>query len=158
MNLSVSDAARVMILQAREQQEDPEGLALFVEVAGVARGEYSYDVSFLRTDEIDATDAVEQHGEITVVMPRQSADLLVGATIDVAPQFGGGLAIENPNRPSPAFASRSPEELTGDVAERVRQVLEEDLNPAIASHGGRAELVGVEGDTAFLRLGGGCQG
>jgi Fe/S biogenesis protein NfuA len=158
MNLSVSDAARVMILQAREQQEDPEGLALFVEVAGVARGEYSYDVSFLRRDEIDATDAVEQHGEITVVMPRQSADLLVGATIDVAPQFGGGLAIDNPNRPSPAFASRSPEELTGDVAERVRQVLEEDLNPAIASHGGRAELVGVEGDTAFLRLGGGCQG
>jgi Fe/S biogenesis protein NfuA len=158
MNLSVSDAALAMILQAREQQEDPEGLALFVEVAGVARGEYSYDVSFLRKDEIDPTDAVEEHGAITVVMPRQSADLLVGATIDVAPQLGGGLAIDNPNRPSPAFASRRPDELSGDVADRVRQVLEEDLNPAIASHGGRAELVRVEGETAYLRLGGGCQG
>ena len=46
----------------------------------------------------------------------------------------------------------------GPVADRVRAVLEQQINPAIAGHGGIAQLVAVEGDTAYLRLGGGCQG
>ena len=40
----------------------------------------------------------------------------------------------------------------------VIQVLEEQINPAIAAHGGRADLVAVEEDTAYLRLSGGCAG
>ena len=38
------------------------------------------------------------------------------------------------------------------------QVLDQEINPAIASHGGHAELVAVEGSIAYLRLSGGCQG
>jgi Fe/S biogenesis protein NfuA len=38
------------------------------------------------------------------------------------------------------------------------QVLDAQINPSIASHGGRAELVAVEEGTAYLRLSGGCQG
>ncbi|NIT96973.1 MAG: NifU family protein, partial [Actinobacteria bacterium] len=37
-------------------------------------------------------------------------------------------------------------------------MLDTQINPAIAGHGGFAELVAVEDDTAFLRMGGGCQG
>jgi Fe/S biogenesis protein NfuA len=37
-------------------------------------------------------------------------------------------------------------------------VLETQINPAIASHGGRADLVAVEEGVAYLRLSGGCQG
>jgi Fe/S biogenesis protein NfuA len=37
-------------------------------------------------------------------------------------------------------------------------VLDQQVNPTIAAHGGRAELVRVEQETAYLRLGGGCQG
>jgi Fe/S biogenesis protein NfuA len=40
----------------------------------------------------------------------------------------------------------------------VLAVLDRDVNPSIAAHGGHAELVGIEGATAYLRLGGGCQG
>ena len=57
-----------------------------------------------------------------------------------------------------AMASRPAADLSGDVAQRVIQVLDEQINPAIASHGGRAELVAVEGSIAYLRLSGGCQG
>lgn len=46
--------------------------------------------------------------------------------------------------------------------ERIRQMIEElfenDINPAISSHGGRVELADVEGTKVYLRLGGGCQG
>jgi Fe/S biogenesis protein NfuA len=37
-------------------------------------------------------------------------------------------------------------------------VLDRQINPSIAAHGGHAELVGVEEGTAYLRLSGGCQG
>jgi Fe/S biogenesis protein NfuA len=49
-------------------------------------------------------------------------------------------------------------DLSGDVAQRILQVLEESINPAIASHGGRADLVAVEEEIAYLRLSGGCAG
>ena len=44
------------------------------------------------------------------------------------------------------------------MARRVLAVLEEQVNPSIAMHGGRADLVAVEADVVYLRLSGGCQG
>jgi Fe/S biogenesis protein NfuA len=59
---------------------------------------------------------------------------------------------------SPPIDAPPPADLSGDVAQRVIQVIDRQVNPAIAAHGGHAELVAVEEDTAYLRLGGGCQG
>ena len=44
------------------------------------------------------------------------------------------------------------------MAQRLLQVLDKQINPAIAAHGGRADLVAVEEGTAYLRLSGGCAG
>ena len=41
---------------------------------------------------------------------------------------------------------------------QVQWVIEQHVNPGIASHGGRAELVGVKDDIVYVALGGGCQG
>jgi Fe/S biogenesis protein NfuA len=56
------------------------------------------------------------------------------------------------------MGGRPEADLSGDVAQRVLQVLEQQVNPAIAMHGGSAELVAVEDSTAYVRLGGGCVG
>jgi len=72
----------------------------------------------------------------------------------------------NPNAPTPEEAAPGvpPEVLAqginGSLARRVVAVLEQSVNPAIASHGGRADLVALNEDdgTAYLRLSGGCQG
>jgi len=40
----------------------------------------------------------------------------------------------------------------------VRRVLEEDINPSVAAHGGHITLVDVQDDRVFIRLEGGCQG
>ena len=37
-------------------------------------------------------------------------------------------------------------------------VLEEQINPSVASHGGHISLVDVQDDTVYIRLEGGCQG
>jgi Fe-S cluster biogenesis protein NfuA len=44
------------------------------------------------------------------------------------------------------------------IRETIEKLFEEEINPSIASHGGRVELADVEGTQVFLRLGGGCQG
>ena len=66
--------------------------------------------------------------------------------------------IRNPNTPSPGLGLGDDIELTGTPEEKVRQLLDEQINPAIAAHGGIANLVGVDGSRAMLELGGGCQG
>ena len=44
------------------------------------------------------------------------------------------------------------------VGKAVQVVLDEKVNPAVAGHGGHISLIDVKGDTAFIRLEGGCQG
>ncbi len=46
----------------------------------------------------------------------------------------------------------------GSVAAKVQELLDGEINPALASHGGFASLERVEGSTAYLLMGGGCQG
>ncbi|MFQ5454132.1 MAG: NifU family protein [Candidatus Zixiibacteriota bacterium] len=41
---------------------------------------------------------------------------------------------------------------------QIEELFKNEINPAIASHGGFVELADVEGSKVFLRLGGGCQG
>lgn len=46
----------------------------------------------------------------------------------------------------------------GDLTERVRAVLNAEVNPGLAQHGGKAELVAVRDGVAEMLLTGGCQG
>ena len=41
---------------------------------------------------------------------------------------------------------------------KVQQVLDDMINPGVASHGGFVELLDVKDDNVFIRMGGGCQG
>jgi NFU1 iron-sulfur cluster scaffold homolog, mitochondrial len=44
------------------------------------------------------------------------------------------------------------------LREKVIRILEEQINPAIASHGGMISLLDVQGSTLYIKMGGGCQG
>jgi Fe/S biogenesis protein NfuA len=155
--LTVSDRAREKVLEVRAAEPEPDGLALWLDVNGVSGTTYTYDMYFQRADEAGPDDAVVSHDDLTVVVPSASVGKIRGATLDLQ---GGGMVLQNPNRPpaSPAISGRPAGDLTGEVPQRVLQVLEEQINPSIASHGGRADLVAVEESVAYLRLSGGCQG
>jgi len=45
-----------------------------------------------------------------------------------------------------------------EVKTRIQKILDEMINPAVASHGGWVELLDVKENVAYLKLGGGCQG
>jgi Fe-S cluster biogenesis protein NfuA len=46
----------------------------------------------------------------------------------------------------------------GDLKWAISDLLDREINPAVAAHGGWIELIDVKKNTVFLRLGGGCQG
>jgi Fe/S biogenesis protein NfuA len=156
--LTITDAARAKVLEVRAEEADPDSLALWVEVNGEQAGAFTYLMEFRRVADMPGDVTVLHHDDLSIAIPADSVEKLDGATLDFA---GSGMVMENPNRPrqaSPAMSDRPPADLSGDVAQRVIQVLAEQINPAIASHGGQAELVAVEASIVYLRLSGGCQG
>jgi Fe/S biogenesis protein NfuA len=158
--ISITEGALEKILELRAGEAEGASLALRIEIVGVNGLEYSYDLAFEPLEGRSETDVLSYHGELPVMVPAEDVDKLRGATLDLPSAAGqGGLVLRNPNSPSPlGSAPDGSLELEGETPEKIQQLLDEMINPAIAAHGGMAQLVAVEDDTAYLRLGGGCQG
>ncbi len=160
--VQVTDRARNRAIGVRDEEPDGEKLVLFLEVTEGNGFEYGYDLYFDDDGAIRDGDVVQDEGGLRIVIPADSVDKLRGATLDLSKNLlNPGWVVDNPNRPSasPAVGSHiDPSAFEGTVEERIAQVLEFVVNPAIASHGGRAHFVGFEDGTAFVQLSGGCQG
>ena len=158
--LDMTNAAYDKVTGFLLQVAEPERQAMWIEVTGTSANQWTCSISLKPLDAAAPYDAIVRHRDLAIVVPECDFDKVRGATIDwLDDPFGtSGLRVDNPNTPSPAIGAPPPADLSGDVAQRVIQVLDQQVNPAIAGHGGRAELVAVEQETAYLRLGGGCQG
>jgi Fe/S biogenesis protein NfuA len=158
--LDMTNAAYNKVTGFLHQVAEPERQAMWVEVTGTSANQWTCSISLKPLDAAAPYDAIVRHRDLAIVIPERDFDKVRGATIDwLEDPFGtSGLRVDNPNTPSPAIGAPPPADLSGDVAQRVIQVLDQQVNPTIAAHGGQAELVGVEQGTAYLRLGGGCQG
>ncbi len=155
--LTVTDAARVKILEVRAAETDPETLALRIEITGEQGGAFTYALELVPLAEKGADDLVQRHDDLSVVVAAASIEHIAGATLDFS---GAGMVIQNPNRPAPVPGpgDRPEADLSGPVAQAVLSILEAEINPQIAAHGGRADLVAVEEDVVYVRMSGGCQG
>jgi Fe/S biogenesis protein NfuA len=158
--LGITDTAYDKVMGFLLREAEPERQAMWLEVSGTSANQWTYSMALKPLDAAAPYDAVVRHRDLAIVVPECDFDKVRGATIDwLDDPFGAhGLRVDNPNTPSPAIGAPPPADLSGDVPQRVIQVLDQQVNPSIAAHGGRAELVAVEQGTAYLRLGGGCQG
>jgi Fe/S biogenesis protein NfuA len=157
--LAITDRALAKVKSFRAGVTDAERQAMWVEVTGISGAEFAYNMTLKPLEAAAEDDAVEYVDDLPIVVPARDVDKLTGATIDWSDDLmRGGLMLLNPNKPSPAMGARAPADMSGPVPQRVQHILDEQINPAIAMHGGSAELVAVEDATAYLRLGGGCVG
>ena len=156
--ITVTENALAKILELRSAEENPDDLGLRIEVTGVRGAEFMYDLAFEPLADCAPDDLRHEQGGLSVVVPADSVERLLGATLDLPSNPDqGGLVLRNPNRPQiPRLGD--PIELTGSVEDKVRQLLDQQVNPAIAAHGGYAGLVKVEDAKAYITMGGGCQG
>jgi Fe/S biogenesis protein NfuA len=157
--LDMTNAAYDKVTGFLLQVAEPERQAMWIEVTGTSANQWTCSISLKPLDAAAPHDAIIRHRDLAIVIPECDFDKVRGATIDwVDDPFGtSGLRVDNPNTPSPTIRM-APGDLSGDVAQRVVQVLAQQVNPAIAAHGGRAVLLAVEQGTAYVKLSGGCQG
>jgi Fe/S biogenesis protein NfuA len=157
--VTVTEGALATVRAAQADEVDAEALSLWLEVGSAPGGKFRYDMWFQRTDEaVPGDEIIAVADGFTVVVPAGSVAKLRGATLDMAAD-GSGMVLLNPNEPQPPVVRAAPQtDMGSPLALRVQAVLVEQVNPSIASHGGFAELVAVETDTVWLRMGGGCQG
>ena len=111
---------------------------------------FQYQLEFCDRNERRDDDLVLEQEELVFYVDGASIDDLRGTTLDyVDTGFSAGFKFDNPNRPKL---------LEDPVAERVHRVIQDQINPSVASHGGYVQLLDVKEGTAYVKLGGGCQG
>lgn len=156
--ITLTEAAKNQVLQALKGQTGKVGLR--VEARANGRPEFEYAMKLIAAEEQREDDLVVDVGEFKIFVDPGSAKNLQGATIDYEDRIvRSGFRFDNPNKPEvPVLGSGPRADLTGPIAERVQRLLDTELNPAVAAHGGRINLVGVEGKTVYLSFGGGCHG
>jgi Fe/S biogenesis protein NfuA len=153
--LSIAGDALEMIGQLRDQEPGDGEFALSVEVTGFRGPQFSYDLAFVALADKKEGWVEERHGDLAVIYPEADREKLEGAALELTDQ---GLVMNNPTSPAPPPMSAPSGDLEGPLVDQVQQVITQQVNPAIAAHGGGAELVSVDGTIAYLRLFGGCQG
>ena len=145
--LTITPDARTKIDGVRTFNDFPDA-ALRVRVLGKDGPRFRYEIALEDPREAADTDLAVESDGLTIVLDRDSATDLAGATIELdAAVTGGGLRIANPN-----------EGWQDPVARAVQEVIDRQINPGVGSHGGQVTLVEVKDGTAFMRFGGGCQG
>jgi Fe/S biogenesis protein NfuA len=147
--LSVTELATSQIKRILEQEELGEQ-AVRVGIAEKGPTGFQYQLEFCDRSEREETDLVFEQDGVTFYIDGASVAELRGTSLDyVDTGFSAGFKFENPNKPKL---------LSDPIAERVHRVIQERVNPGVASHGGQVTLLDVKDGTVYLRLGGGCQG
>lgn len=153
--ITISEAAIAKLKELRDVEADADSLGLRLEIATVVGNEFRYDLSFDEFRKAAFTDEVRTHDGLKVIIPQRDLPNLRSAVLDY--NDAQGLVLRNPNSPPPPTA----EGLVGDdeLSGKVRDLVTEQVNPALAAHGGFVTFVGHDNEgTAYFTMGGGCHG
>jgi len=151
--LTLSETAQTHFRRLIEQQ-GIDGLG--VRMLAVQPGTPNADcrLEFCETADLRGDEAQLSLDGFTLYIDAASVPYLSGAEIDyTASATGGQLTVRAPKLKGTPPAKDAP------LAERVRYLLDSEINPQIASHGGRVSLEDIsDSGVVTLRFGGGCHG
>jgi Fe/S biogenesis protein NfuA len=97
-------------------------------------------------------------GGFPVLLQERDVEGLDGATVDYVDRVNESGFEVRPASPTASAGASTGDGPTGELADHVRTVLNTQVNPAIASHGGMISLVDLDGTEVFVEMSGGCQG
>ena len=145
--LTVTEAAKRKILSVIQAHGKP-GDGLRIAIVGRSSAGFTYDLQLVEEGDAEAEDVIVNAGDFPVVIDADSAPHMRDVIIDYVEELQqSGFRIGNPN---PIW--------TDPKAMAIQELLDTQINPAVASHGGHVELVDVHDDIVYIRFGGGCQG
>lgn len=150
--INISEDAQAHFCKLLEKQEPDTNIRVFVVNPGTPGAECG--VSYCPPDAVEKTDTVLEFNGFDAVVDQESVPFLEDAEIDfVTDQMGSQLTLKAPNAKTRKVSDDSP------LAERVTYMIESEINPQLASHGGKVMLMEItEKGEAILQFGGGCNG
>ncbi|HBZ49298.1 MAG TPA: Fe/S biogenesis protein NfuA [Halieaceae bacterium] len=149
---TITESAQNYLAELLAKQDGALGVRVFINQPGTPKAETC--IAYCRADDVVETDQTQVFGPITAYIELRSIPFLEDALVDYnKDRMGGQLTIKAPNAKLPRVDDDSP------VEDRINYILYNEVNPALAAHGGEVSLVEVtEESVAILKFGGGCQG
>ncbi|AGO57372.1 Fe-S biogenesis protein NfuA [Serratia plymuthica] len=150
--IRITDTAQEHFAKLLANQEEGTQIRVFVINPGTPTAECG--VSYCPPDAVEATDTELKFEKLSAYIDEISKPYLEDAEIDfVTDQLGSQLTLKAPNAKMRKVDDNAP------LMERVEYVLQSQINPQLAGHGGRVTLMEITDDSlAILQFGGGCNG
>ncbi|GIU30153.1 MULTISPECIES: Fe-S biogenesis protein NfuA [unclassified Shewanella] len=150
--ITISEAAQAHFVKLLSDQPEGTHIRVFVISPGTAQAECG--VSYCPPDAVEADDTELEFNGFSAMVDEKSAPFLEEASIDyVTDQLGSQLTLKAPNAKMRKVSDDAP------LTERIEYMIQSEINPQLASHGGNIMLVEITEDgIAVLQFGGGCNG
>lgn len=156
-NMLITPTAQEYLNELLAKQNTPGiGVRIFVEHPGTARAECC--MAYAAPEDVNTLDYKLDFEGFPAYIDTPSIPYLRDAVIDYnKDRFGGQLTFKAPNSKVPRVGKNA------SIEERIAYVLQAEINPGLAGHGGNVSLQELfedetHGLTAVLQFGGGCQG
>src|SRR5205823_10576926 len=85
-----------------------------------------------------------------------------GSARGASPSLGSAeRSLRRASWPSADFRVKYPcrgDAMSAELKQKVQELIDTMINPAVAGHGGFVELIDVQDNRVYLQMGGGCQG
>ncbi|WP_215398933.1 Fe-S biogenesis protein NfuA [Rheinheimera oceanensis] len=150
--ITISEQAQLHFAKLLSKQPAGTNIRVFVVNPGTAQAECG--VSYCPPDAVEDTDLTLNFNGFDAVVDSESQPFLVDADIDfVTDQMGSQLTLKAPNAKVRKVSDDA------SLMERVQYVIDSEINPQLANHGGRVSVMELTKDgVAILQFGGGCNG
>jgi Fe/S biogenesis protein NfuA len=148
MKIIVTETAQRGLTEILNKKGGSKFLGLRLQVHGGVPGAWQSDFRPVRPGDEQPGDLVLDQGAFKIFVDPASSEKLEGIVIDMVPTFSG-----------PRFRIDYPQPVWETPLEtQLQELITNQINPGLASHGGYTALLGVERGKARIMMGGGCQG
>lgn len=150
--IEITQTAQEHFVKLLSSQDEGTGIRVFVVNPGTPHAECG--VSYCPQDAVEKDDMKLEFDSFNAFVDEESIPYLEEAEIDYqTDDMGGQLTLRAPN----AKARKVPDD--APAVDRIRYIIESEINPQLANHGGQVSLAELTEDgIAVLQFGGGCQG
>lgn len=150
--IRISESAQKHFRELLQQQEEGTNIRVFVVNPGLGSAECG--VSYCPPASLESDDIILPFNGFDAVVDEVSAPFLEDAEIDfVEQEMGSQLTLKAPNAKAKRVDSDAP------LIERVDYVVQNQINPMLASHGGQLVVLKInEEGVVYIQFGGGCNG
>lgn len=150
--ITISESAQTHFVSLLSSQAEKTNIRVFVVNPGTQQAECG--VSYCPQDSVEENDQILNFDGFDAVVDAESAPFLEEAEIDfVTDKMGSQLTLKAPNAKMRKVADDAP------LLERLNYVIETEINPQLANHGGNVLVTEITDDKiAIVQFGGGCNG